>query len=164
MIINMKIEFKNKAKIIPVIAVFIIALVAGLALEHMRNDKFTVETIASTEAETPIADAEPTLSPETGDETENTYTEVIPENVTEAVRYEAEQKSEGGISAEGKININTADEKTLMQINGIGETLSKRIIEYRTQHGPFEAIEEITNVSGIGAKKLENMRDMICVE
>ena len=65
---------------------------------------------------------------------------------------------------DGKININTASKELLMEINGIGESLATRIVEYRTQNGPFESIEEIVNVSGIGQKKLENMRDMICVE
>ncbi len=63
----------------------------------------------------------------------------------------------------GKININTASEEELKSINGIGDALAKRIIEYREEHGPFKDIQEITNVSGIGEKKFDNMKEQICV-
>lgn len=61
------------------------------------------------------------------------------------------------------ININTADEKTLMQIKGVGETRAKSIISYREAHGSFEKIEDIKNVSGIGEASFEKMKDMITV-
>lgn len=64
----------------------------------------------------------------------------------------------------GKININTADRDTLMLITGIGENYADKIISYREENGPFQTIEEIMNVSGIGSKKFEKMRDMICTE
>jgi len=56
-----------------------------------------------------------------------------------------------------KININTATEQDFMLINGIGEVLAKRIVEYRTQKGQFSSIEDIKNVSGIGEKTYEKI-------
>ena len=46
---------------------------------------------------------------------------------------------------------------------GIGEGLAKRIVAYRTEHGPFEGPEGLMEVSGIGEKKLEELRDYITV-
>ena len=56
-----------------------------------------------------------------------------------------------------KININKATVKDLVKISGLGEVLAGRIIQYRTEHGPFEDVSEIKNVKGIGDKKLENI-------
>ena len=61
------------------------------------------------------------------------------------------------------VNINTADADTLTALPGIGQVLAKRILAYRTQNGPFRAIEEITNVEGIGEKKAEAILELITV-
>ena len=63
----------------------------------------------------------------------------------------------------GLININTAIAEQLLTLNGIGEELAQRIVEYRDEHGPFEDIYDLMNVSGIGAKKLEAIADKITV-
>lgn len=60
------------------------------------------------------------------------------------------------------ININTATEGELCNLPGIGPSLSKRIIEYRSTH-PFSSIEEIKDVKGIGEKKFENIKNLITV-
>ena len=51
-----------------------------------------------------------------------------------------------------RIDLNTADATTLTAIPGIGPALAERILTYRTEHGPFLAIEELMAVSGIGEK------------
>lgn len=67
-------------------------------------------------------------------------------------------------AANGKININTATESELAaNIPGVGESIAKRIVEYRNYNGDFASIDEIKNVSGIGDKKFEAMKDSICV-
>ena len=48
-----------------------------------------------------------------------------------------------------KLNINTASKEELMKLDGIGDTISDRIIDYRDEHGAFSSIEEIKNVKGI---------------
>lgn len=62
-----------------------------------------------------------------------------------------------------KVNINTADEATLMLLKGIGEAKAKAIVEYRAAQ-PFEIIEDVMKVSGIGEKTFENIKDHITVE
>ncbi len=61
----------------------------------------------------------------------------------------------------GRVNINTATEEDLQKINGVGPSLAKKIIKYREQNGKFKTIEDIKNVSGIGGKKFESIKDDI---
>lgn len=63
----------------------------------------------------------------------------------------------------GKININTADIYELMQLDGIGETYAQRIIDYRNTNGPFTDIADIKNVTGIGDKRFDAIKDSITV-
>ena len=62
------------------------------------------------------------------------------------------------------ININTADVLRLTELKGIGEKTAQKIIDYRTQNGSFESIEDIMNVEGIGDKTFEEIKDYITVE
>lgn len=68
------------------------------------------------------------------------------------------------ITAEGKININTASKETLMLLTGIGEGLSQRIIEYRNENGPYRDVSDLLNVKGIGEETLDGIIAQIAVE
>ena len=61
------------------------------------------------------------------------------------------------------VNINTANLEKLQTLPGIGESIAKKIIEYREENGKFKTIEDIKNVSGIGESKFNNIRDKITV-
>lgn len=63
----------------------------------------------------------------------------------------------------GKININTASMSLLQTLPNIGETLAKRIVDYRNEHGDFTAPEDLLLVEGIGEKRLEQIREYITV-
>lgn len=60
------------------------------------------------------------------------------------------------------ININTASKEELMSLPNIGEKRADAIIEYRSQN-KFENIEDIKNVTGIGEKFFQAMKDLITV-
>ncbi len=62
------------------------------------------------------------------------------------------------------IDINKAGADKLTELDGIGDTLAKRIVEYRDSHGGFRNIEEIMLVKGIGEGKFNNIKDHIFVE
>lgn len=68
-----------------------------------------------------------------------------------------------GAAADGLVNINTADQVQLDTLPGIGSSLAQRIIQYRETNGPFQAIEDLKDVSGIGDKNFENLQDRITV-
>lgn len=63
------------------------------------------------------------------------------------------------------VNINTADKATLMTLTGLGGTgvKAQAVIDYRTQNGPFQKIEDIMNVSGIGQATFNGFKDRITV-
>jgi competence protein ComEA len=67
-------------------------------------------------------------------------------------------------TADGAININTADVKELMKLEGVGRRVAEKIIEYREHHGVFQKPEEIRRVEGIGSGLWERNRARIVVE
>ncbi len=73
------------------------------------------------------------------------------------------QETASSGSAVTKVNINTASSEELQTLKGIGPSTAQKIIEYRTLYGAFGSIEDITNVSGIGEKTFENIKDQITV-
>ena len=62
------------------------------------------------------------------------------------------------------VNLNTADAEALTALPGIGEELAARIVRYREEHGPFETVEALTEVSGIGQGKLAALEGLVTVE
>lgn len=61
------------------------------------------------------------------------------------------------------IDVNRASEADLTALRGIGPTLARRIVAYREANGPFRSVEELAQVKGIGAAKLEGFRDQATV-
>ena len=58
----------------------------------------------------------------------------------------------------GKINLNTADKKTLMGVTGIGEKLAQRIIDYRIEADGFKELDDLKEIKGITEKKFEKIK------
>ena len=61
------------------------------------------------------------------------------------------------------LDLNSATEAELMELPGIGEELARRIVEYRENNGPFSAVEDIMQVSGIGESKFAGLKDRVTV-
>lgn len=61
------------------------------------------------------------------------------------------------------IDINTNNALELEKLEGIGEKMALRIIEYRKENGDFEVIEDLMRVSGIGEKKFDALKEHIYV-
>jgi competence protein ComEA len=62
-----------------------------------------------------------------------------------------------------KINLNTATLEELMSLERIGPKHAQAIIDYRQTYGPFEKIEDIMKVKGIGPKTFEANKDKLAV-
>lgn len=76
----------------------------------------------------------------------------------------AQNDSQGNTSDDKKkVNINTASSEELQTLKGVGESTAAKIIEYRTQNGPFEKIEDIMNIPGIKEAKFNSLKDYIYV-
>lgn len=69
----------------------------------------------------------------------------------------------GGGTAGGLININTATTAELETLPHIGPVMAQRIVDCREANGPFETIEDIQNVPGIGPVTFEEIKDLITV-
>lgn len=61
------------------------------------------------------------------------------------------------------LDVNSAGSAALQTLPGIGPVLASRIIAYRNAHGPFAAVDDLINVSGIGPSRLEDIRPFVRV-
>ncbi len=70
----------------------------------------------------------------------------------------------GGTAPEAAVlDLNSATPDQLEQLPGVGEVLASRIIDYRTTHGAFTNVDQLRDVSGIGAKKYEEIKPKVRV-
>ena len=69
----------------------------------------------------------------------------------------------GGERGDGLISLNQADATALEDLPGVGPVLAERIVAHREANGPFETVEDLLEVPGIGEAKLAAMRDSIAV-
>lgn len=66
--------------------------------------------------------------------------------------------------AAAPVNINQADAASLSDLDGIGQTKAEAIVTYRETNGPFKAVGDLVNVTGIGEKTLANNQDRLSIE
>jgi competence protein ComEA len=65
----------------------------------------------------------------------------------------------------GSVNINTADPEMLTEgMTGIGDVKARAIVEYREKNGPFESIDDLVYVKGIGSGTVSRNRDNITIK
>ncbi len=99
--------------------------------------------------------------------TRNTKTTIISEKSTYPTKLTEKTTEISEVCTETEalyIDINNAGFDELIKLNGIGDYLAEQIITYREENGGFRNIEEILNISGIGEKTFESIRDCIYVE
>jgi competence protein ComEA len=66
-----------------------------------------------------------------------------------------------GEAGAAKLSLASATVEQLDELDGIGPTLAKRIVEYREQHGGFRSIAELDEVEGIGEKRMEALSEAV---
>ena len=71
---------------------------------------------------------------------------------------------ESGSAASGaNLDLNHASAAELESLPGIGPSLASAIVQYRDQNGPFQSVEQLLDVPGIGPTRLEQLRELITV-
>lgn len=86
-----------------------------------------------------------------------------PQNTNPTLPTETPTTQVAATDPSGLININTATAEQLEMLPGIGEVIARRIIDYRNTHGPFQSVYALTNVKGIGEKRLADLLHLITV-
>ncbi|AVP96004.1 competence protein ComEA [Ahniella affigens] len=69
----------------------------------------------------------------------------------------------GAALASGPVNINTASETELLELDGVGPAKARAIVAYRQQHGAFKSVDQLANVEGIGLKTIERNRTRLTI-
>ena len=63
-----------------------------------------------------------------------------------------------------KVNLNTATLEELMTLDGIGQKVAERILNFREKNGPFQKPEDLMMVKGVGEKIFEANKDKIIIQ
>lgn len=82
---------------------------------------------------------------------------------TQAVSTSVPETSPTEAAVMFPLDINLASEDAFQALPGIGEVLAQRIVAYREENGPFQALEELMNVEGIGEKRMEQILQFITI-
>ena len=62
------------------------------------------------------------------------------------------------VQVDGSIDINQADATTLEELHGLAEVKAKAIVDYRSDHGPFQSVDELDHVRGIGPQLIAKLK------
>lgn len=87
----------------------------------------------------------------------------VPGDVTVAPNGSTASGGASGSSG-GQVNLNAATQADLETLSGIGPSKATAILEYRDTIGKFKQVEDLKNVSGIGDKTFEKLKDSISVQ
>jgi competence protein ComEA len=62
-----------------------------------------------------------------------------------------------------QVDLNTADSTALETVPGIGKSLSERIVAFRDKNGPFQSVDDLLKVQGVGEKSIQKLRPYLTV-
>lgn len=68
-----------------------------------------------------------------------------------------------GSAAAGPVSLNNATPEQLDQLDGVGPATAQKILEWRKEHGGFRSIDDLKQISGIGPKRFEALKDKVRV-
>ena len=91
------------------------------------------------------------------------YVAKVGENVVD-VTTNTNASSATSQAKSGLVNLNTATEADFQTISGIGQKRAQDIIAYREANGKFKSVDDLKNVTGIGAKTLEKLKEYVTVD
>lgn len=91
------------------------------------------------------------------------YVAKVGENVVDVTTNTSASTATSQAKA-GLVNLNTATEADFQTISGIGQKRAQDIIAYREANGKFKSVDDLKNVTGIGAKTLEKLKEYVTVD
>ncbi|EGP66097.1 comEA protein [Streptococcus sp. oral taxon 056 str. F0418] len=91
------------------------------------------------------------------------YVAKVGENVVDVTTNTSTSNATSQAKA-GLVNLNTATEADFQTISGIGQKRAQDIIAYREANGKFKSVDDLKNVTGIGAKTLEKLKEYVTVD
>jgi competence protein ComEA len=66
-----------------------------------------------------------------------------------------------GQAGDAPIDLNRASATDLEELPGVGKVLAERIVARRDEHGPFASVDELRDVTGVGAKLFEQIAPLV---
>ena len=64
-------------------------------------------------------------------------------------------------AATGPVSLSSATLEELDQLPGVGPITAQKIVDYRTEHGPFASVDDLDAVPGIGPTRIEQLRELV---
>ena len=120
------------------------------------------ETLGGVESAEPSATATVTVTA-----TPDAMSDATPGETADAAPGPAGESDAPEASArapdDGRVDLNTAGVDELDGVTGIGPAIARRIVDYRSEHGPFASVDDLLDVPGIGVRTLAKMRDELTV-
>lgn len=135
------------------IYVHILGEVARPGLYELRDGDRAVDAVAAAGGFTPAADAAGLNLARFVSDGEQIVVPAVGASVVTAP----------GMAADGRVNLNTADAATLDTLPGVGPATAAKILDWRERNGRFESVDDLLDVGGIGAAKLDALRDLVTV-
>jgi competence protein ComEA len=85
---------------------------------------------------------------------------LVPSRSASGTGSPADQSSgEGGVT--GTVSLSSATVEELDELPGVGPITAQKIVDYRTEHGPFASVDDLDAVPGIGPTRIEQLRDLV---
>jgi competence protein ComEA len=66
-----------------------------------------------------------------------------------------------GVATTGPVSLSSATLEELDALPGVGPVTAQKILDYRTEHGPFASVDDLDAVPGIGPTRIEQLRDLV---
>ncbi len=89
--------------------------------------------------------------------------EKVEGSIVNAIPSTAQSNENAASSEQTLININVADSAALQTISGIGPAKAEAIIQFRTENGPFQSIDDLKKISGFGEKTVERLKPLVTI-